>query len=173
MIEELYQQYSEPVYRTCLRYTGKQADAEDLLHDVFIKVQENLHGFCNQCDIFTWIYRITVNECLHFLRKRKRESRLDEVPEQHLRIEGPENQIDARVALEEIFKLFDKRTRTLVFMVYLEGMTQEEAANVLEISRRAAVKRLTAFRKRIEKHGKKEQWLNLTVIFLIISLKPY
>lgn len=161
------------MYRTCLRYTGQQADAEDLTHDVFIKVQSNIDRFRGQCDIFTWIYRIAVNECLHFLRRKKHNERLEDLPEHRLLVEGPEKKIDARLALEEIFKLFDERTRALVFMVYLEGMTQEEAADALEISRRAAVKRLTAFRTRIEKHGKKEQWLTIIVIFLIISSKPF
>jgi RNA polymerase sigma-70 factor (ECF subfamily) len=50
---------------------SNRADAEDIAQDVFVKVFKNLKTFRGDAAPSTWIYRITVNTCLDFLRRRK------------------------------------------------------------------------------------------------------
>lgn len=47
-------------------------DSDDIMQEVFIKVWKNLDKFREDSSLFTWIYRIATNECLAFLKKKKR-----------------------------------------------------------------------------------------------------
>ena len=47
-------------------------DADDLVQEVFVKVWNNLDKFREDSQLYTWVYRIATNECLNFLRKKKR-----------------------------------------------------------------------------------------------------
>lgn len=113
---------------------------------------ENLKQFEGRSDHFTWIYRITVNECLHYLRRKSKETNLEDwVEHESLKIEGVDREIETRIILQEIMNLFDSRTREIVFMAYFEGLKQDEMSKALGISERAINKRLAAFRVRMEK----------------------
>jgi RNA polymerase sigma factor (sigma-70 family) len=67
-----YAKYREEVYFTCLRYSGgRRAWAEDLTHDVFIKLLERLPSFTAQDNIGGWLYRVSANLCLSRLRREQ------------------------------------------------------------------------------------------------------
>jgi RNA polymerase sigma-70 factor, ECF subfamily len=71
--EKIYQEYGDRVLNLAYRYTANTEVARDLTQDVFIKVYQNLEGFQNRSQIYTWIYKITTNHCLNYLkRERKR-----------------------------------------------------------------------------------------------------
>jgi len=71
--EEIYQEYGERVLNLAYRYTANTEVARDLTQDVFIKIYQNLDGFQNRSQLYTWIYQITTNHCLNYLkRERKR-----------------------------------------------------------------------------------------------------
>jgi RNA polymerase sigma-70 factor (ECF subfamily) len=71
--EDIYQEYGERVLNLAYRYTGDIETARDLTQDVFLKIYQNLEGFQNRSQLFTWIYKITTNHCLNYLKKdRKR-----------------------------------------------------------------------------------------------------
>lgn len=121
--------YYDKVYRLCLGYVnGEESLAKDLSQDVFIKVWEHLDTFQHKSSIGTWIYRITVNVCLLFIRKDKKKTRLTFT------------QIDADVEEETndqsrfqqmyacIYKL--KQTERIVILLVLEGLPQKEIADV-------------------------------------------
>ncbi|MBL8025530.1 MAG: RNA polymerase sigma factor [Fibrobacteres bacterium] len=151
-LNELFIKYRASVYRICLRYTRDKDAAEDLSQNIFIKVMENLKQFEGKSDPFTWIYRITVNECLHYLRRKTKETNLEDWTEHEtLKIEGVDRAVETKIILQEIMSLFDSRTREIVFMAYFEGLQQDEMAKALGISERAINKRLAAFRERMIK----------------------
>lgn len=47
-------------------------DADDMVQEIFVKVWKNIHQFREDSKLYTWIYRIATNECLTFLRKKKK-----------------------------------------------------------------------------------------------------
>jgi RNA polymerase sigma-70 factor (ECF subfamily) len=81
--EELYNQFRGKVFSTAYRMVSNRADAEDITQDVFIKVFRKLDAFRGEAKLSTWIYRITVNACLDFRRRRRRRETvpLDDVAE--------------------------------------------------------------------------------------------
>ena len=70
-LETLFRRHGDGVWRTCRRILGQHAEAEDALQDVFLKLQERGPQFRGRSRLRTWIYRLTVNVCLH---RRERES---------------------------------------------------------------------------------------------------
>ena len=70
--EEVYQANKDKIYRLCLGFTGSNADADDLLQEVLLKIWNNLDGFKGASKIETWVYRIATNTALLFVNRKKR-----------------------------------------------------------------------------------------------------
>jgi len=68
---ELYNEYAAGIRKLCLGYTGDEAMAQDLLQETFIRVWNNMQHFRGDAKWSTWIYRIAVNTCLSWLRKKQ------------------------------------------------------------------------------------------------------
>jgi len=64
--------YQERVYWQIRKMVIDHEDADDLTQETFIKVFKNLSSFKGDSQLFTWIYRIATNNCLSFLKKKKR-----------------------------------------------------------------------------------------------------
>lgn len=151
-ITELYRKYSPSLYWVCMRYTRNNEDAEDMVHQVFVKVQQNLEGFRGQSNVYTWMYRIAVNECIQMFRKRKFETDGEALPDLDDRIQiFPEKEIDAKLVLEKIMGGTDPKTVEILFLLYLEGLKQEEVAEALNISRTTINRKVTAFKSRMDR----------------------
>jgi RNA polymerase sigma-70 factor, ECF subfamily len=77
-LEELYDRYAPALLSLCYRYTGNMQDAEDILHDGFIKIIRNLPGFRPRPDgsLQAWMKRIMINSALNFLRDHVKDRRL-------------------------------------------------------------------------------------------------
>jgi len=59
----VYATHSQPIYYLALRLLGDPAQAQDAVHDVFLKAFRNFAGFRGDSEIRTWLYRITLNHC--------------------------------------------------------------------------------------------------------------
>ncbi len=151
---ELVERHQSRVYHHALRLMGSAEDAEEVLQDTFLQVFRNLDRFEERSRFSTWIYRIATNEALMRLRKarRKREVFLEDTPggEQF----GEEIRDFARNALDHVqdAQIREALTRTLaelpeeyrvVFtMRDIDGLTNAEVAEVLDISVPAVKSRL-------------------------------
>src|SRR5436305_11344867 len=69
--ETLLDAYETRVYRLALRFTHSVADAEDVTQEIFVGVYKGLGQFRGNSALGTWIYRVAMNHCLEFRRKRK------------------------------------------------------------------------------------------------------
>jgi RNA polymerase sigma factor (sigma-70 family) len=137
--EEIVAQHSARVYRLAYRLTGNVHDAEDLTHDVFIRVFRSLHSY--QPGTFEgWLHRITTNVFLDKMRRKQRirfdalsddaAARLpsrDAGPEQHFTDTHFDD--DVQRALDALAPDF----RAAVVLCDIEGLSYEEIAATLDI----------------------------------------
>jgi len=74
-IEALYDRYAPRLLSVCFRYCGNRDDAEDILHDGFIKIIQKIQTFTIRADgtLEAWMRRIMVNTALNFIRSRLKE----------------------------------------------------------------------------------------------------
>ena len=68
---ELVRQHDSAARRLALRLTGSEHDAQDVCQEAFLSVYQNLPSFRFECSFYTWLYRIVMNRCLDYLRRRR------------------------------------------------------------------------------------------------------
>lgn len=74
--EELVLKYEKTVYNLALRMVGDRDDASDMTQEAFIKAYGSLSSFRGDSKFSVWIYRITTNVCLDFLRSKSRKQQV-------------------------------------------------------------------------------------------------
>jgi len=138
---EIVERYQSKVFSIIHGIVRHRNDVEDIAQQVFAKVYLSLKNFDFRSSLITWIYKITVNECFDYLRKRKvrklvYESDLSE--DEVRRVENSEPQsnrqtpVDVELAGRDyVFKLLSKvseEERMLLMMKEVEGYSVEELA---------------------------------------------
>ena len=67
---KIVNQYSEQLYWKARQIVVRHEDADDVVQNAFLKAWARFDDFRGDANIYTWIYRITVNEAIDFLRRR-------------------------------------------------------------------------------------------------------
>lgn len=131
--KDIYSNYSQKVHRLCLGYTGDSMQADDLLQEVFIKVWENLEKFRGESQVSTWIYRITANTCLLYLRSNRKQTKVD-LEKTALKIS--EETIDTENQIQLLYKCISELNEAdrLIITLLLEEVPYSEIAEVISIS---------------------------------------
>lgn len=133
-MRQLYDQYSGYVMAVGLRYIPKREELKDVLQDSFIKVFSSIGKFEYKSDgsLKSWISRIVVNECLDFLRKSKRFTFTDDIPDE-IEEEPDINTISDETLMHLIGQL-PGGYRSVLNMYVFENMSHKEIAQQLGIS---------------------------------------
>ena len=72
---KLLDDYQQKVFGTCISFIPNKEDAEDTVQEVFVEVYRSIHKFKGNSKLSTWIYKITTNKCLDFIRKKSAKKR--------------------------------------------------------------------------------------------------
>jgi len=138
-----YEKYSDMLYRLALSYMQSDSDAQDAVHDVFMKFAVNSEDFKNETHLRSWLVRVTVNQCLDALRKRKTRQyvQLDELSDS-LPSSDNHSSDDSAFVLNAL-QLVPEKNRAVIVLHCLEGYSVEETAGLLEISVSAVKMRLS------------------------------
>src|SRR5258707_5734449 len=140
---EIVERYQAKVVSIIFGILRNHNDAEDIAQQVFSKIYFSIKNFDFRSSLLTWIYKITVNECYDYLRKkrvRKLVYESDFSEEDALRMENSETVIDqgqpmdTRLAQRDlVVKLLDKLSvedRMLIMLKEVEGHSVEELAQM-------------------------------------------
>ena len=135
--EKKYQNYGKMLYKIAFLYVGNSSDAEDVLHDVFMKYLETKRSFKDETHEKAWFIRVTQNKCLDRLKKSERKNvSLSSVEE--TAYEESENLKDI---LKRVLELPEKY-KSSVILYYYNDMTVKEISSILKISVSAVKMRL-------------------------------
>ncbi len=134
----LYDKYVEPMMIVCLRYVADHEDAKEVLMDAFLNFFKHIGGFTYLGDgsVRAWLKKITVNQCLMQLRKRKMYYAPGKEVEQYEHVDTGENALDylnAKEIMAMIHTLPDGY-RTVFNLYFFEGMNHKEISELLGIS---------------------------------------
>ena len=72
---QLLDDYQQKVFSTCISFIPNKEDAEDVAQEVFLEVFKSISKFKGDSKLSTWIYRVTTNKCLEFIRKKNTKKR--------------------------------------------------------------------------------------------------
>jgi RNA polymerase sigma-70 factor (ECF subfamily) len=140
---ELVDRYQNKVFSIIYGILRNHNDAEDIAQQVFAKIYFSVRNFDFRSSLLTWIYKITVNECYDYLRKKKvrklvYESDFTEEEAQRLERAEPGSELqtplDANLARRDlVIKLLEKvseEDRQLLLLKEVEGHSVEELAEM-------------------------------------------
>jgi RNA polymerase sigma-70 factor (ECF subfamily) len=160
---EIVEHYQSKVFSIIHGIVRQRNDVEDIAQQVFTKVYFSIGNFDFRSSLITWIYKITVNECFDYLRKKKvrklvYESDLSE--DEARRVENTEpsvRQVPADVNLarrDYIFKLLTKvseEERSLLMLKEVEGHSVEELAEMTGMNENTIKVKLFRARQKLVK----------------------
>lgn len=150
--KDLYDTHSKMVYNLALQYVQNEADAEDIVQEVFVKVHQHLPKFNPAAaSVTTWIYRITINQSLDFLRAKQAKKRKgflsslfggedNEPIVEAAHFNHPGVLAEDKEALQRVFAAINQlpeNQRTALILMRLEGKSQKETAEIMELSAKA------------------------------------
>jgi RNA polymerase sigma-70 factor (ECF subfamily) len=139
---EIVERYQAKVYSIIFGILRNRNDAEDIAQQVFAKVYFSIGNFDFRSSLLTWIYKITVNECYDYLRKkrvRKLVYESDFSEEDSLKMENSDSVVqagavdDALAKRDLVMKLLEKisdEDRQLILLKEVEGHSVEELAQM-------------------------------------------
>ncbi len=165
---EIVERYQAKVFSIIHGVVRNRNDAEDIAQQVFTKIYFSLPKFDFRSALVTWIYKITVNECYDYLRKRKARPLTFEadMSENHLRRidnmqdpgRNPAKDLDRRAELREyVTLLLDKLSeeeRYLLVMKEMEGYAVEELARMVSLNENTVKVKLFRARQKLLKAAK-------------------
>lgn len=149
--QKLYQDYYGRMMGVCLRYAKNTQDAQDILHDGFIKVYRNIEKYKPGTSLTAWIHRIMVNTSIDFYRKAIRR-RTDDL-EQAFHVSTWEVDAISKCSEQDILKAVQTLTPAYraVFNLYvIEGYPHKEIANILNITESTSRSNLVKARTRLK-----------------------
>ena len=159
-IEALLAQYEKRIYNISLRITGSEQDAFDAAQESLIKIYKSISTFRGDASFSSFIYRLTVNTCIDFLRKRKNEVSIEGAMEDGMSFEDKNTRYDPETAsinrelsgriLTALQKL-DEDHRTLIVLKDIQGFAYEEIAQILKLSMGTVKSRLFRAREKLKK----------------------
>jgi RNA polymerase sigma factor (sigma-70 family) len=146
-LDEIYSAYAPDLFKICLRYSSSKAEAEDLLHDSFIRIYERLTQYKGKGSFEGWLKRIVVSVALNKLRTNRftpsyHES-FDDIKEVEIETDNemlPEERriiLDAGIDQNDVIACMDElpAKAKAVFNLYVfEKMKHKEIAKVLDIT---------------------------------------
>lgn len=169
-LESLYTRYCDRVYNIIISYTKNAEDAEEVLQDVFVTIYNTAPGFQFNASVSTWIYRISINKSLDFLRKKNSQKRKGiftslyvkdstEIRFESIEFVHPgvklENKEDAKLLFQAIDALSENQ-KTAFILTQIEGLPQKEVAEIMNLTRKSVeslLQRAKAnLRTALEKH---------------------
>ncbi len=135
----LVRKHQEKIYYFVRRMVVDHNDADDVVQNVFIKVWNNLDSFRADSKLFTWLYRIAVNESLSFLKNRQLRSYLSLSSPEAMMVKSIHNdnhfdgnEIQRRLR-EAIIRL-PKKQQVVFNMRYYDDLSYSEMSEILGTS---------------------------------------
>jgi len=142
----LVDRYQKRLFNVALRMLGNAQDAEDVTQTVFLNAFVKLRTYDPRYRFFSWIYRMTVNESLNVLKRRKRIVTLEDIPVPGA---GPDRATEVEDRVGKALMQLKPDDRAVVVLRHFVAFSYEEIADVLEIPVKTVKSRLFTARERL------------------------
>ena len=149
----LYEKFAPKLFAVCVRYCKNRTEAEDFLHEGYIKIFEKIEMFRGEGNIEAWMRKIMVNTMLEEFRNKQKNVFVDEnelVINNYTEEEQETDEVFSEVSIEQVNDLIDKLPEKykLVFNLYVvENYSHEQIAEKLGISKNTSKSNLSRARK--------------------------
>ena len=153
-VARLYREYGFLVEARCRRFFRDPHEVADVVQDIFVALLERAGAFRGEASWTTYLYRTSTNRCLNRLSTSKRRAEL--IEEHGDQLAPPSRReadaLEARKLLRAILDVTDSKTREIVYYTYIDGLSQEQIGELMNMTGSAVGKRLRKFQKLAHKH---------------------
>jgi RNA polymerase sigma-70 factor, ECF subfamily len=148
--EDLIREHQRMIHSLCYRMTGSLEEAEDLAQETFLQAYQNFTGFRGESKVSSWLYRIAVNRCLNWRRRRDRQ---DQVYQEWSRQSSDEPHEESRHVsqIQDALMKLPPEQRVAIVLTTCDGLSHAEAARALGCSETTISWRVFVARRKLKR----------------------
>ena len=174
--ERLVRTYENKIYHLALRMCGSSEEASDIAQEAFLAAWRGLPSFRGEANFATWLYRLTSNAAIDYLRRQKKERGDMSLDDEDLGLDavdtgpGPQDaaeRTEVRTAVAAGLQQLSEGHRQVLVLREIQGLSYEEIADVLEVDLGPVKSRIsrarTALRKILLENGNLSGYLPSTL----------
>lgn len=146
---DMIQQHEQTIYTICYMFSQDKEEVNDLYQDILVQLWQGYDTFEGRSDIRTWIYRVSLNYCINFQRKQKKER---EQKELLLPRWNPDEGLERKLQVKQLYQRINSLglVDRSVILLWLEGLSYEEIAAILGISVKNVSFKLVRIREQLK-----------------------
>lgn len=150
----LISEHKETIYTICLMNAADQDEAQDIMQEVLINLWRSLNSYRGECNIRTWIWRISTNTCITYYRKEKKQRETLKLDVQDLLKVDDEDNRQIQMLHNRVHRLrpFDRA----VVLLWMENLSYEEIGQILGISAKNVSVRLFRIKEQLRQMSNPE-----------------
>ncbi len=164
--KQIYNEYNKLVFNLALSYCQNKDDAQDITQEVFVKIYQKHHHFNpTLSSLKTWIYRLTINQSLDFLKAKKTAKRFgfiisifkEKADDQEIEISDfnhPGILLEHKEELQILFSHINRlppNQKTALILNKIESRSQKEVAEIMQITVKAVESLITRAKINLQK----------------------
>lgn len=143
----LYNKYAGLLFGICLRYLSNRVEAEDLLHDGFIKIFSSFNKFTwrGNGSLRAWLTRVMVNMAVEYLRREKSFIKVTITESEEDVYDSPNNELFSKIPKDKIMEFISELPngyRAVFNLFVIEGLSHREIAQMLGINEKSSSSQL-------------------------------
>ncbi|MCI6324742.1 MAG: sigma-70 family RNA polymerase sigma factor [Bacteroidales bacterium] len=148
--EQLVRKHKSSIYSVCYLFSNNTDEVADLFQEILINLWKGFPKFRNECQLETWIYRVSMNTCISADRKKKRQSQQVELSIDSRLFERQDSESrQVKVLYDRIHRL-NLLDRAIV-LLWLENLPYEEIGQIVGLSAKNISVRLVRIREQLKK----------------------
>lgn len=144
---ELVNRYKDVIFKVCYVYASRE-ELEDYYQEVLIQLWRSLPKFRNDSKISTWIYRVSLNTCISYVRKNKKVNKVSLID-----LDFIDNDIEKKYYIDELYLLINRLNKfeKAIILLWLEERDYEEIASIVGISKNNVAVKLNRIKEKLRK----------------------
>lgn len=152
----LIKEYERVIYKVCYLYATPNAPLSDLYQEVVLNLWKAFPKFRRECKVSTWIYRISLNTCISFMRKEKN------IPEfvslTPAEADRSEEWDETQAMLRQLYRMINRlgQLEKSIILLYLEEKSYEEISEITGLTVTNVATKLNRIKEKLRKMKKEE-----------------
>ena len=147
---DIVKRYKNTIYTVCYLFSKDNDEVNDLFQETLVNLWQGFGSFQGKCDLKTWIWRVSLNTCLTFERKKKR--RVETIP-LSMDINLFTDTDDDTRQIQQLYRRINQLgvVDKAIILLWLENMSYEEIGQIIGISTKNVSVKLVRIKEQLKK----------------------